>query len=119
MQAKTILLILGAVTFSTIGQLFLKAGARQLAGLSPIEFLFVTLRNARVLSGLVAWLVSTLCWLYVLRVTPLSKAYGLTSLTYLMIPVASVLVLGEQVRRVHVAGSVLILLGVVCMIAGD
>jgi undecaprenyl phosphate-alpha-L-ara4N flippase subunit ArnF len=73
----------------------------------------------RVLSGLVAWTASTLCWLYVLRVTPLSRAYLLSSLTYVLIPVASVYVFGERIRPLHVAGMVLILVGVGCLITGD
>ncbi len=119
MQGKTVVLILGAVAFSAMGQLFLKSGARQLAGLGRLEFLLAAARDMHVLSGLAAWAASTLCWLYVLRVAPLSRAYGLTSLTYLLIPLASVYVFGEQVRRLHVVGMVLIVMGVGCLLSGD
>ena len=119
MQGKTIVLILGAVAFSAAGQLFLKSGARHLAGLGRLEFLLAAARDIHVLSGLVAWTASTLCWLYVLRVAPLSRAYGLTSLTYVLIPLASLYVFGEQVRRLHGVGTVLIILGVACLLSGD
>ena len=119
MQGTTTLLILGAVAFSAAGQLFLKAGARQLAGLGGLEFFIAAIRDMRVMSGLLAWIASTLCWLYVLRVTPLSRAYLLSSLTYVLIPVASVYVFGEQIRRLHAVGMVLILTGVACLLAGD
>ncbi len=119
MQAKTMVLILGAVAFSVVGQLFLKSGAQHLAGLGRLEFLLAAARDMHVLSGLVAWTASTLCWLYVLRVAPLSRAYGLTSLTYLLIPLASVYVFGEQVRRLHGVGTVLIIIGVACLLSGD
>jgi uncharacterized membrane protein len=56
----------------------------------------VEARDVRVLSGLAAWIAWTLCWLYVLRVAPLSRAYGLTSLSYVLVPLASVFVFGEQ-----------------------
>ncbi len=72
-----------------------------------------------VLSGLAAWAASTLCWLYVLRVAPLSRVYGLTSLTYVLIPLASVYVFGEQVRRLQVVGIALIIMGVACVLSGD
>ena len=62
---------------------------------------------------------STLCWLYVLRAAPLSRVYGLTSLTYVLTPLASVHVFGEQLRRPHAVGTALILLGVACLLAGD
>ena len=119
MQAKTMALVLGAVMFSVMGQLFLKSGAQHLAGLGRLEFLIAAGRDMRVLSGLAAWIASTLCWLYVLRVAPLSRAYGLTSLTYVIIPLASVYILGEQVRRLHVAGIILITMGIACVLAAD
>ncbi len=119
MTGKTMVLVFGAVTFSAVGQLFLKSGAQHLAPLGRLEFLLAAAQDVRVLSGLAAWISSTVCWLYVLRVTPLSIAYGLTSLTYLLIPLASVYVFGEQIRRPHVVGMVLIIIGIACVLSGD
>ena len=119
MQGQTIALILGAVTFSATGQLLLKSGARSLAGLGPVDFLLAAFRDVHVLSGLLAWTASTLCWLYVLKVAPLSRAYGLTSLTYVLILVASVHLYGERVRALHVVGTALIVIGIACLLAGD
>jgi drug/metabolite transporter (DMT)-like permease len=114
-QARTMGLILGAVMFSVLGQLFLKAGAGHVAGLGRLEFLLAAARNRYVVSGLVAWAASTICWLYVLRVTPLSRAYVLTSLTYVFIPLASVYVFGERIRPLYAVGTVLIIIGVACV----
>ena len=119
MQGKTMMLILGAVMFSVVGQLFLKSGAQNLAGLSRLGFLPAAIRDVHVLSGLMAWIASTLCWLYVLRVAPLSRAYGLTSLTYVLILIASVYLFGEHVRRLHVVGTLLIVIGIACLLSGD
>ncbi len=102
-----------------MGQLFLKSGAQHLAGLGRLEFLLAAARNMHVLSGLAAWTASTVCWLYVLRVAPLSRAYGLTSLTYVLVLFASVHLFGEQVRRLHIAGTVLIVIGIACLLSGD
>jgi drug/metabolite transporter (DMT)-like permease len=119
MDAKTLALILAAVVFSAAGQLFLKTGAQHVAYLSGQQFLFAAARNVFVISGISAWAASTLCWLYVLRVAPLSKAYLLSSLTYVLVPLAGVAVFGEHLRRVHVLGMVLILVGVACLLVGD
>jgi multidrug transporter EmrE-like cation transporter len=116
---KTLGLILGAVVFSVVGQLALKSGAQRLAGLGPLEFLLAAVRDVHVLSGLGAWIASTICWLYVLRVAPLSRAYGLTSLTYVLILMTGVFVFGEQVRRLHVVGTMLIVVGIACLLSGD
>jgi drug/metabolite transporter (DMT)-like permease len=106
------------VAFSTAGQLLLKSGAQHLAGLGGREFLLAAVRDVRILSGLAAWIASTVCWLYVLRAAPLSRAYALTSITYLLVPLASVYAFGEQVRRPHVVGAVLIAMGIGCVLAG-
>ena len=119
MSGKTIVLILGAVAFSVVGQLFLKSGAQHLVGLGRLEFLLAAGRDTHVLSGLVAWIASTVCWLYVLRVAPLSRAYGLTSLTYVLLPLASVYLFDEQLRRLHGLGTVLIVIGVALLLYGD
>jgi drug/metabolite transporter (DMT)-like permease len=49
----------------------------------------------------------------------LSRAYVLTSLTYVLIPLASVYLFGERVRLLHAVGTVLIIIGVACVVAGD
>jgi undecaprenyl phosphate-alpha-L-ara4N flippase subunit ArnE len=107
------------VAFSVMGQLLLKSGAQALAGHERLEFLLAAARDTHVLSGLVAWAVSTICWLYVLRVAPLSRAYVMTSLTYVLIPVASAYVFGERLRLLHGLGTVLIIIGVACVAAAD
>jgi multidrug transporter EmrE-like cation transporter len=119
MPTKTLMLVLAAVVFSVVGQLLLKAGAVHLAGLGRLGFLLAAFRNVHILSGLAAWTASTLCWLYVLRVAPLSRAYGLTSLTYVLILLASVFLYGERVRPVHVVGTLFIVTGIACLLHGD
>jgi multidrug transporter EmrE-like cation transporter len=117
MSTQTLVLILAAIAFSATGQLLLKSGAQHLAGLGRLQFLLAAARDVRVLSGLAAWIAWTICWLHVLRVAPLSRAYALTSLTYVLIPLASIYVFGEQVRRLHVAGIILIAAGIACVLA--
>lgn len=119
MQPKTLALVLGAVLFSVVGQLFLKSGAGHLAGHGRFGFLLAAFRNVHVLAGLIAWAASTICWLYVLRVAPLSRAYGLTSLTYVLIFLSSVIFLGERVRPVHAVGTTLIVIGIACLLYGE
>ena len=119
MQGSTLALLLGAVAFSALGQLFLKSAAQRLSGLARLEFILVAARDVYVVMGLLAWIASTVCWLYVLRVAPLSRAYLLTSLTYVIIPLASVYLFGEHLHRVHAVGMVLILVGVACLLVGE
>ena len=119
MPSRTLALILGTVVLSVVGQLCLKSGAQRLAGLGHLEFLTAAARDLHVLSGLIAWTASTVCWLYVLRTAPLARAYGLTSLTYVLILIASVYLFGEQIRRLHVVGTLLIVIGIAALLSGE
>ena len=95
------------------------SGAQRLGGLGRLDFLLAAAVDLRVLAGLAAWIASTVFWLYVLQVAPLSRAYGLTSLTYVLVPLASVYIFGEQLRRLHVLGMLLIVIGVAFLLSGD
>jgi multidrug transporter EmrE-like cation transporter len=119
MPAKTIALIVGAVVFSVLGQLFLKSGAGHISTLNRGEFLFAAARDSHIVMGIASLAASTICWLYVLRVAPLSRTYGITSLTYVITPMASVFLFGEQMRRVHVVGTLLIVVGIAFLVSGD
>ena len=119
MPVTTGVLVLSALAFSMAGQLLWKSAAHDLAALGRVDFLLAAVRDARIVSGLAAWAMWTICWLQVLRVMPLSKAYALTSLTYVLITLASACILGEHVRRLHVGGIILIATGVACVLASD
>jgi multidrug transporter EmrE-like cation transporter len=119
MQGQTMVLILGAVMFSVLGQIFLKSGAHHVAGLGRVEFLIAAARDLHVLLGLASLAASTVCWLYVLKVAPLSRAYGLTSLTYVFTPLAGAYLFGEEIRRAHGVGTVLIIIGIAFLLSGD
>ena len=119
MSATTIGLVIGAIALSVTGQVLLKSGASHLAGINRLEFLLAAARDIRVLTALAAWLAWVLCWVHVLRVAPLSTAYALTSLTYVLIPIVSAYVFGEPIRRWHVVGIMLIAAGIACVLAND
>ena len=119
MPARIMALIVGAVVFSVLGQLFLKSGTGHLATLGRGAFLLAAARDLHVVLGIASLAASTICWLYVLRVAPLSRTYGLTSLTYVITPAASVLLFGEQMRGVHVIGTLLIVVGIAFLVSGD
>jgi multidrug transporter EmrE-like cation transporter len=119
MQGKTMLLILASVACSVTGQILLKSGAQRLAALQPSGFLVAAATEVRILAGLAAWGASAMFWLLVLRVAPLSRAYVLTSLSYVIVPLAGVILFGEQLRRLHGLGTALIIVGVACLLLGD
>jgi drug/metabolite transporter (DMT)-like permease len=125
---KTLALALTSVAASAAGQLLLAAGARAprgapgAAGAGPqaeraAAWLWLLLDH-RVLGGLACWTASTLLWLLVLQRERLSFAYTLTSLNYVLVPLAARFVLGERLGGIRMVGMALIALGVGVTVAG-
>lgn len=71
--------------------------------------------SAPVLLGLLAYGVSTLFWLRALARLPLAAAYPYLSLSFILVPLAGHLILREPVTPWQVAGSALIVLGVLTL----
>ena len=84
----------------TISELFLKTGAMHGALLSPWTW-----------CGIVTYILSLLCWLYVLRQLPLSIAYALISIVQVLVPLGAWLFLGETISLHRWAGIALVLCG--------
>lgn len=77
---------------------------------APAPFLILTL-------GLAAYGLSMICWLLALHYLPLSRAYPLLSLSYVLVWLAAVLLptFNEAFRWSSLAGMILILIGLLCI----
>jgi len=100
----TLLLGLASVTLASVGQLFLKLGTGRL--------------SLHLLVGLFLYGVSTLAWLSLLRTVPLSRAYPLLALNFILVPLLSRIFLGEELGRDYLAGTVFLLLGLALIWGG-
>ncbi len=69
--------------------------------------------NLWYLAELVALFAQSMCWLMVLRRTPLNLAYPFMSLVFALNLVGAWALFGERVEGHHVAGILLIMAGVV------
>jgi len=63
--------------------------------------------------GILTYLLSFACWLYVLRHLPLSVAYPLISVVHLLVPLGAWLILGEIISVRRWAGILCVFSGVV------
>lgn len=115
-DASTILLLLASVGLSTAGQLLLKRGMTQIGYVSGVGQLGDLLRSAvstwQIVVGLAAFGASAVFWLMVLSRVPLSTAYPMVSLGYVLILAFSVLVLGERPSPAVWGGVALIMAGI-------
>ena len=119
MSAMTWILILTGVGLNAAAQLLLKVATRGLAHFSDFG-LQTVLGSVAVLSrswafwvGMVCYGTSLCVWLAALSKAPVSSAYPMLSLGYIVVAAVSVIWLGEALSPAKVAGIALICVGVV------
>lgn len=92
------------------GQVLLKTGANGATSLNDYANLWVFL-------GLGCYAVGTAFWLLALARLPLSKVYPFTILTFVLVYVGSVYILGERISIGLAVGLVLVFSGLVVILA--
>ena len=119
MSPITWALILAGVSLNAAAQLLLKVATRPLAHVSEFD-LQVLAFSVRVLfaslyfwAGMVCYAVSVCVWLGALSKAPVSTAYPMLSLGYVIVAAVSFLALGETLPLGKVLGILLICVGVV------
>jgi len=118
---RSIIYILVSGVLGVTGQLVLKRGLAALGSqalrLDHLPGFVASLAlNPLIVGGLAVYVLGTLFWLVALSRLDLSYAYPFASLNYVLVLLASWLVLGEQPSATRLAGVALICLGV-CAIA--
>jgi undecaprenyl phosphate-alpha-L-ara4N flippase subunit ArnE len=95
--------IVGSV-LAAVGQIFLKLGASGAVA-------FTSYLNWRVAVGMSCYVLGALAWLVALSRLPLSRVYPFTILTFVLVYVASVFILGERMTATLLVGVVFVLVG--------
>ena len=109
--------ILAAVLASAVGQLVLKKGMGSMGALTLDAghlggILARIITNPYVLLGLAIYACGTLFWLVALSRVDLSYAYPFVSFSYVVMLIASWLLLNEHISLLRIAGSAVVILGV-------
>jgi drug/metabolite transporter (DMT)-like permease len=99
--------------FMAAGQVLFKIGSTHLSVGSFTELFISFIKNIYLLSAIFLYAATILLWIYVLKYLPLSKAYPLTALSYVLVPIISLLILNEPYTLRTFLGCLLILAGVV------
>jgi multidrug transporter EmrE-like cation transporter len=119
MSAMTWCLILAGVGLNAAAQLLLKAAVRPLAhfvsfGLQTLVSSVVILsQSVYFWGGMLCYAASVCVWIAALSKAPVSTAYPMLSLGYVVVAAVSVLLLGETLSPAKVMGIALICAGVV------
>ena len=116
MRSADLALILTGVMLNAVAQLLLKAGARTLTGL-PVSFADAGVLASRViqsgpiLGGLACYVVSVAVWILALSRVPVSVAYPMLSVGYVVNAIAAWLLFAEALSTQRLAGIGVIVLG--------
>jgi multidrug transporter EmrE-like cation transporter len=115
----TWVLILTGVGLNAAAQLALKIATRPLAAYTHLDFatliasILVLARSAPFWVGMFCYAASLCVWLAALARAPVSIAYPMLSVGYVVVAFASVLWLGETLSPAKILGIALICMGVV------
>ena len=113
-MVPALLVLLLAIALGAAGQILLKAGVNQLGERpSPLIVLRSIFTNGMVFWGFFCYAVSSLFYLMALSRLPLSYAYPLIALSYVMVTFLAWWLLHETVPAARIAALAIILAGVV------
>lgn len=108
-------LILNALSV-TVSEVCLKLGADETAGqaLAPwISWLGLhSLGSLWVIIGIVFYILSFAFWLNALRHVPLNIAFNLVNISYVSVPLACAILLGEHIGLLRAVGILLVSMGI-------
>lgn len=114
---RPFLLLLVAICFTVTGELLLKQGMNKVGVLSLhpssiLPMLWRTFTTPQILIGFVFVFSASIFWLAVISRVELSYAYPMLSLGYVLVVLASWVVLGENVTLTRILGTLIIIGGV-------
>jgi multidrug transporter EmrE-like cation transporter len=121
MSFMTWFLILSGVALNAAAQLLLKSATKPLAQFTAFNAdilgssIVILFRSLPFWGGMICYGASLCVWLAALSKAPVSTAYPMLSLGYVVVAIASVAWLGESMTPLKIAGIVLICLGVVLL----
>lgn len=110
------LIILGLMIVLTLigatGSLFLKLGSKNFRLEASIKNIIALIKNWQVILGVFLYGLSSIIFIVVLKMTDLSIAYPMTSMSYIFVTILSYKFLKEKINRYKTIGIVLIIIGV-------
>lgn len=113
MSLTKVIQLLVIVGLVTAGQTLFKMAASRLqqADVDGILQLYRAARDPVFLAAITVYAVATVLWVMILRDIELSRAYPFVAFTYVLVPLAGVILLGEDWSPGLVVGTTLIVAG--------
>jgi drug/metabolite transporter (DMT)-like permease len=114
---RSAILLCAVLALTVYGQLVVKARAlahaKDLMGKSPqLDYLFAMFTDPWVLSGVAGVFAAGACWMLALQRLEIGFAYPFMALSFVLVPVGSMLLFGEPLPKVQMLALALIIAGV-------
>ncbi len=115
--------IFSTIIFTVYSQLIMRWQVGLAGALPPdmsgrINYIFSLLLNPWVLSGIVATFLAGVSWMLAMTKFQISYAYPFVSLNYILVMAAGFLLFNETVDATKLAGSALVILGIIIIARG-
>lgn len=115
--------IIATIVFTIYSQLIMRwqvtvAGALPAEMPGKISYIATLLMNPWVLSGIVATFLAGVSWMLAMTKFEISYAYPFVSLNYILVLAAGILLFNESLNASKLAGSALVILGVIVIARG-
>jgi drug/metabolite transporter (DMT)-like permease len=115
--------IISTIVFTVYSQLIMRwqvteAGALPVEMPGKISYVATLLLNPWVLTGIVATFLAGVSWMLAMTKFEISYAYPFVSLNYILVLAAGVLLFNESLNATKLAGSALVILGVIVIARG-
>ncbi|MEK5182245.1 EamA family transporter [Paenibacillus sp. FSL P4-0288] len=105
------MLLLFNIVMLASGQIFFKLGLEKMGGVS-LNNAWKALFNIQIIAGLLLYVFATLVWFVVLSRVPLSVAYPVQSIAYVLGLLAALFIFNEPVSLMKWLGMIVIMVGV-------
>jgi drug/metabolite transporter (DMT)-like permease len=116
-QMRSVILLFAVLAFTVYGQLAIKARSLAhapdpTASSDRLHYLLAMFTDVWVLSGLAAAVLASACWMLAIERLDVRFAYPFVALSFVLVPVGSMLLFGESVPKLQWLAFVLIITGV-------
>jgi len=121
MTARLLAILLTSITLGAVGQLLLRQVARMLTPPSQLglgRWLLSVFTSPAILTAFAFFAVSALLWIAALRETPLTVAYPMVALSYIIIFAGSYVLFAEPITLTKLIGAALVVAGIIVIHLG-
>jgi drug/metabolite transporter (DMT)-like permease len=118
---RIIALLITSIVLGASGQLMFKGASRSLPPFSELgvgKLLLTMFTTPLILCGFACFFISSLLWIVAIKHVPLSVAYPMVALSYVIIFTGSALLYGEAISWRHWGGAGLIVSGIFLIASG-